>query len=371
VGVAAFVTFVLSPTIQLLQFMPVKIFIVYAREDQTALNDLKAHLRPLEKRGDVQVWYDGEILPGEKWDDAIKHNLETADMVLLFISKSFFNSEYIEQTELKKALERHRTGQATVIPIIVKPCYWEANEDIAALQVLPKEGKPVSSWADSDEAFTDVVRGVQRLLNATKERKLEVMKIAIKKVEEGVRLYDQKKYKEAFELLSTYLPHTDESNVRALAILASIYDFGSGGILINPAEAVRWYLKAANLGHASSQFNLAISYRKGEGVEKNFVAAVKWAKLAADQGHAGAQGELGLRYEMGEGISKNLDEAVKWYKMSAAQGNPVAQNNLADMYEYGKGVEKNLETAISWYRKAAEQGQESAIRHLKRLGYSI
>ena len=45
---------------------PFKLFIIYAREDQPALLELKAHLRPLEKRGDLKVWDDGEILPGQE-----------------------------------------------------------------------------------------------------------------------------------------------------------------------------------------------------------------------------------------------------------------------------------------------------------------
>ena len=34
---------------------PLKLFIIYAREDQPSLLELKAHLRPLEKRGDLAI----------------------------------------------------------------------------------------------------------------------------------------------------------------------------------------------------------------------------------------------------------------------------------------------------------------------------
>jgi len=125
---------------------PLRLFIIYAREDQPALLELKAHLRPLEKRGDLTVWYDGEILPGQNWDEAIKAQLAAAEIVLLLISKSFFNSEYIEKEELEKALARHQKDEATVVPVIVKHCLWQAHPEISALQVLPKDGKPVSSW---------------------------------------------------------------------------------------------------------------------------------------------------------------------------------------------------------------------------------
>jgi hypothetical protein len=144
---------------------PLKLFIIYAREDQPALLELKAHLRPLEQRGDLTVWYDGEILPGADWGEAIKAQLEAADIVLLLISSSFFTSDYIEKEELKKALERHQKGEATVVPVIVRPCVWNAHPEISALQVLPKDGKPVSSWVEADEAWVDVARGIQRILD--------------------------------------------------------------------------------------------------------------------------------------------------------------------------------------------------------------
>ena len=101
----------------------VKLFIIYARKDQPALLELKDHLRPLEKRGDLTIWYDGKILPGEKWNEAIRAELETADIVLLLVSKSFFNSEYIESEELTKALERHQKREAIVVPVIIKSVY--------------------------------------------------------------------------------------------------------------------------------------------------------------------------------------------------------------------------------------------------------
>jgi len=172
---------------------PLKLFIIYAREDQPALLELKAHLRPLEKRGDLTVLYDGKILPGEKWGEAIKTQLETSNIVLLFISKFFFNSEYIEKEELKKALERHQKGEATVVPVIVKPCLWDAYEEIAALQVLPKDGKPVSSWVDTDEAWTNIAKGVKKILEKRTEGAADRHeKILTRSTEHEIKFLDKK-----------------------------------------------------------------------------------------------------------------------------------------------------------------------------------
>jgi TPR repeat protein len=44
---------------------------------------------------------------------------------------------------------------------------------------------------------------------------------------------------------------------------------------------VKWYRLAADHGDADAQFNLALSYDKGEGVPKDYVLAHLWFNLAA------------------------------------------------------------------------------------------
>jgi hypothetical protein len=265
---------------------PLKLFIIYAREDQSALLELKAHLRPLEKRGDLTVWYDGEILPGQDWDKAIKEQLATADIVLLFISKHFFNSEYIEKEELKKALERHKKGEAVVVPVIVKPCLWDAHGEIVALQVLPKDGRPVSSWRDADEAFTDVAKGVQNLML---ERKNAMeSKIVAEKVEEAAKAFTKYQYEKAFSLLTWLITSKYSLNPRGCNLLGLLYNEGKC-VTQNYSEAVKWYQKAAEQGNVNGQINLAFMYEKGLGVERNISTAVSWYTQAAKQGDEDAK----------------------------------------------------------------------------------
>src|SRR5205807_7987737 len=99
--------------------MPVKIFFCYAREDEALLNKLKTHLRPLQRQGLIEVWYDRDISAGKEWEQEIDTHLNTADMILLLISSDFMYSDYCYGTEMTKALERHECGEARVIPIIL------------------------------------------------------------------------------------------------------------------------------------------------------------------------------------------------------------------------------------------------------------
>lgn len=153
-----------------------KTFVIYAREDRDALLELKKQLIPLERRGQISIWHDGEIVPGEEWEKAIKLRLETADLILLLLSSDFFASDYIEKKELKEALLRHARGESTVAPVIVRHCLWQEHPEIEKLQVLPDNAHPIyakKQWDSPDEAFANVAAGIARLLRARVAEKTE------------------------------------------------------------------------------------------------------------------------------------------------------------------------------------------------------
>ncbi|WP_163366756.1 tetratricopeptide repeat protein, partial [Klebsiella aerogenes] len=68
-------------------------------------------------------------------------------------------------------------------------------------------------------------------------------------------------------------------------------------------KAVTWYTKAAEQGHADAQYNLAVSYDEGEGVERDGSKAVFWYTKAANQGNRDAQNNLGVMYDEGDGVA--------------------------------------------------------------------
>jgi PleD family two-component response regulator len=68
-------------------------------------------------------------------------------------------SNYCYGVEMRRALERHKAGDAWVIPIILRPVDWKETP-IGDLQVLPVNGKPVTTWRNRDEAFQNVASGI-------------------------------------------------------------------------------------------------------------------------------------------------------------------------------------------------------------------
>ena len=162
------------------------------------------------------------------------------------------------------------------------------------------------------------------------------------------------------KLLAGVRAKAEKGDAQSQFELSGSFLFGDYGAAKNEAEAVKWYRKAADQGHASAQFNLGLMYAKGEGVAKDEAEAVKWYRKAADQGHATAQFNLGVRYANGNGVAKDDAEAVKWYRNAADHGDASAQYNLGLMYAKGNGVAKDETEAVKWFRNAADHGDASA-----------
>lgn len=72
-----------------------------------------------------------------------------------------------------------------------------------------------------------------------------------------------------------------------------MYNNGQG-VRQSYSETAKWWLKAANQGDASAQYNLGILYVNGQGVQQSDSEAAKWWLKAANQSYASAQYNLGF-----------------------------------------------------------------------------
>ena len=69
-------------------------------------------------------------------------------------------------------------------------------------------------------------------------------------------------------------------------------------------------------------------YKNGKGVERDYQKAFEWFLKAAELGDDTAQFDVGLCYEKGYGVAVDLDEAFRWYEKAAEQGHKGAQKKL-------------------------------------------
>lgn len=77
-------------------------------------------------------------------------------------------------------------------------------------------------------------------------------------------------------------------NPRAMHNLAVMAAEGSNGGAPDFARAAGWFIPAANRGLADSQFNLAVLFARGMGVERDLMESYKWFALAANAGDSEA-----------------------------------------------------------------------------------
>ncbi|GAB4476937.1 MAG: hypothetical protein OHK0037_38750 [Elainellaceae cyanobacterium] len=139
---------------------PVSVFFSYSHKDEDLRDEIATHLSLLKRQGLITAWHDREITAGAEWSGEIDAHLNTAQIILLLVSANFLASDYCYDVELTQAIARHERGEACVIPIILKPSDW-TGAPFGKLQALPKNAKPITTWANRDEALLNVAQGIR------------------------------------------------------------------------------------------------------------------------------------------------------------------------------------------------------------------
>jgi hypothetical protein len=137
-----------------------RVFFSYCHADEELRNQLEKQLAILKRQGVIETWHDRCIGAGEELDSAISTELESCDIILLLVSADFLNSDYCYEIEMKRAMERHATGDAIVIPVILRSCLW-TDAPFGKLNATPPDGKAVMQWPDRDVAFTEVAKAIK------------------------------------------------------------------------------------------------------------------------------------------------------------------------------------------------------------------
>ena len=141
-----------------------------------------------------------------------------------------------------------------------------------------------------------------------------------------------------------------ESNPEAKFRLAQLYKDQE-----KIKQALSWYRKASDQGHAMSQIFLGFWYNE----QNNFKKSISYFTQAADKGHPLASFGLATSYDELEDHKTVFEQLKK----AANLGHPLAQFNLAHLYQNQDEISK----AIYWQRRAAAQGLSQAKNSLALL----
>lgn len=160
---------------------------------------------------------------------------------------------------------------------------------------------------------------------------------------------------------------------------------------VNIYKQIPDYFYDADNGDISAQYRAGVYlYNGGKYMKQNLSDAAYWFKRAADKGHAPSQYGLAKCLDCSRGLSTQAKrvywnnmgkEAFRYYEEAANKGFAPAQYALGKIYEaIGRAEFETLNyelyfsykfythhfpnEAIAWYRKAAEQGYHSALEAL-------
>ncbi len=142
---------------------PISIYISYAQKDEKLNAELSRHLKLLGREFPLKITHERMLGEAPRPKAARNAALERADIILLLLSADYLASDYVYDKEVPRALALDERGEAAVVPVILRPMSWP-DPAFERLQIVPYNGVPVSSWANRDEAWVQVVTSIRDVI---------------------------------------------------------------------------------------------------------------------------------------------------------------------------------------------------------------
>lgn len=144
---------------------PLQIVVIHSPEDAALKDALLQHLSALRRFEHLAVWSTDDVIAGDDWRREVEGALGRADVAILLVSAPFLASDFINDVQLPRILERHAAGGARVIPVLVRSCDWAAHPVLRRFGVLPRSGVAIAGMPGDyrDRGFVEVVQEIARL----------------------------------------------------------------------------------------------------------------------------------------------------------------------------------------------------------------
>ena len=172
------------------------------------------------------------------------------------------------------------------------------------------------------------------------------------------------------DLLERYLAVVWSEGKTDTHIQAGMLFYQGDGLPQNKSIALKFWLRAAEAGHRTSQYTVGCMLRTGDGVPRDVKAALLWYEAAANQDHELAQRTLGILHNTGDGTPLNHVKAAFWFGRAGKLGDKPSEYNLAIMRMQGVGVPFDGKRGLEMMKKLASSGFEPAVKMLEELNSS-
>ncbi|MDD5358792.1 MAG: tetratricopeptide repeat protein [Sulfurovaceae bacterium] len=183
-------------------------------------------------------------------------------------------------------------------------------------------------------------------------------------IDDGMAYYNKGNYNKAFETF--YILAKDNNDTKAQYNTALMFLKGQG-VNKSRKDALYWYTKAANQNHAPSQYTLGYLYQKDAKASPILIKQAKyWYERAMKNNFREAYTNMAFLYYNGYGkmIPKNTRKAIILFSKAAAMGDSNAQLNLGIIYGWSDEVLKNKLKSYDYLKQALQNGRGEAGGYL-------
>ena len=143
----------------------IRVFTLYAKEDESYMEELTLQLRRMKRKGVITDYCDQEISRVENWDPETRYSFESCDYMIFMISAALLSSGYQQDEYIQMAMEAGKQGHLTIVPVLIKGCNLN-NDPLGQFLVLPANNHPVSSnfWEERQSAWRTVSEELELLI---------------------------------------------------------------------------------------------------------------------------------------------------------------------------------------------------------------
>lgn len=140
-----------------------RVFVSYSSDDEDMKNALLKHLAPAGRARVLASWDESKVMVGDEKLRVVEAELRRADVAVVLLSAAYFGQGGPADRDLVRIEERRALGELRIVPIVVSPCDWQADARVKDLQVLPRDGQPLRSRRDREEALVEACREIVAL----------------------------------------------------------------------------------------------------------------------------------------------------------------------------------------------------------------
>ncbi len=138
-------------------FAPVK-------EDKTLVGQFSRQLAVLRDQRRITEWSRGKVIPGQVVNDEVMKHLNAAQIILLFISPDYMASAVCVH-EMSRAIERHASHEAIVIPILLRPVAMLEETPFSHIQGFPRNGRSIAeSGSRKGSIFAEIANEISAIV---------------------------------------------------------------------------------------------------------------------------------------------------------------------------------------------------------------